>query len=143
MENQTTSQGVNPYQAPQAPVADAGEAGEKQELKQLLFSFQGRISRKPYWLNSILVIVVCLVIIGILSMLGRLGMVLMVPVYVFYIWTLLALQVKRWHDRNKSGWWVLIALLPVAGPIWAFVEAGCLRGTEGSNNFGGDPTDLY
>jgi uncharacterized membrane protein YhaH (DUF805 family) len=56
---------------------------------------------------------------------------------------LLALQVKRWHDRSKSGWWVLINLVPAIGPIWSFVEAGCLRGTEGGNEYGGDPTELY
>ena len=48
-------------------------------------------------------------------------------------------QVKRWHDRDKSGWWVLINFVPVVGPLWALVECGFLRGTLGDNRFGPDP----
>jgi len=137
------TQATNPYQAPQAPVAVAGPEGEKLELKALLLSFEGRISRKPYWLYSIATALICGILGAIFMAMGKIGYVLVVPIYIIYIWALLALQVKRWHDRNKSGWWVLINLIPVIGPIWGFVEAGCLRGTEGGNNFGGDPTDLY
>jgi len=55
------------------------------------------------------------------------------------IWPALALHVKRWHDRNKSGWWVLINLVPVAGIIWAIIEIGHLQGTVGPNQYGDDP----
>ena len=48
-------------------------------------------------------------------------------------------SIKRWHDRNKSGWWVLFALVPIVGSIWVLVETGFPRGTTGSNNFGADP----
>jgi uncharacterized membrane protein YhaH (DUF805 family) len=52
----------------------------------------------------------------------------------------LAIGAKRWHDRNKSGWWNLIGFIPYIGSIWQFVECGSMRGTHGSNNYGGDPT---
>ena len=48
----------------------------------------------------------------------------------------LAIQVKRWHDRNKSGWWVLIGLIPLIGGIWALIETGFLAGDDGENRFG-------
>lgn len=48
-------------------------------------------------------------------------------------------QVKRWHDRNKSGWWVLISLIPIVGSLWILVECGFLKGTQGPNRFGPDP----
>jgi uncharacterized membrane protein YhaH (DUF805 family) len=51
------------------------------------------------------------------------------------IWPLLAVQVKRWHDRNKSGWWCLIALVPVIGGLWALIECGCLPGVDEGNRF--------
>jgi len=51
----------------------------------------------------------------------------------------LAVFAKRWHDRNKSGWWSLIILVPFIGSIWALVECGCLPGTEGPNRYGADP----
>lgn len=121
----------------------SNELAQKQELKQLLFSFRGRISRKPYWLFFLAMLVPVLIVAGIGAALEGIGMLLLVVGYVFFIWTCLALSVKRWHDRGKSGWWVLIGFIPVIGSIWAFVEVACLRGTVGSNAFGGDPTDLY
>ncbi len=48
----------------------------------------------------------------------------------------LAIAIKRWHDRDKSGWWILIALIPIIGWIWALVETGFLAGTPGPNRFG-------
>ena len=69
-----------------------------------------------------------------------LGGIIGVVAYIGFIWASLALGIKRWHDRDKSGWWTLIGLIPVIGAIWAFVEQGCLRGTEGPNRFGDDPT---
>ena len=48
-------------------------------------------------------------------------------------------QIKRWHDRDKSGWWVLINLVPCIGPFWALIECGFLRGTPGPNKYGPDP----
>ena len=56
--------------------------------------------------------------------------------YIFLIWIGLALQVKRWHDRDKPGVWVLINFIPFIGGIWALVECGFLPGTPGPNRFG-------
>lgn len=55
------------------------------------------------------------------------------------IWAGMALSVKRWHDLNKSGWWLLIALIPLAGALFTLVEQGFHAGTEGPNNYGPDP----
>ena len=57
-----------------------------------------------------------------------------------FIWINLAMSVKRWHDRNKSSWWVLINAIPYIGGIWTFIECGCLRGTVGDNHYGPDST---
>ena len=55
------------------------------------------------------------------------------------IYPAIALYAKRWHDRDKSGWWTLIVLVPIVGPIWILVELGILEGTRGDNRFGPDP----
>jgi uncharacterized membrane protein YhaH (DUF805 family) len=55
------------------------------------------------------------------------------------IWSGLALAAKRWHDRDKSAWWILITFVPVIGGFWALIENGFLKGTEGPNRFGADP----
>ena len=68
---------------------------------------------------------------GVLIVLGLL--------YIPAVWIGLAVAVKRWHDRDKSGWWVLIGMIPLIGAVWTFVENGCLRGTVGPNTYGPDP----
>jgi uncharacterized membrane protein YhaH (DUF805 family) len=50
-----------------------------------------------------------------------------------------ALMVKRCHDRGKSGWWSLVALIPVVGFIWFIVDLGVMEGEEGPNRWGPNP----
>lgn len=123
-------------------------------MMDLFFSFNGRINRAKWWLGSLalaVAIIVLLVIVGFLvggSMKvgpdgqiqgGGAGMVAMIIVYLAALWPMLALQVKRWHDRDKSGWWVLINFVPLIGGLWALIECGFLEGTKGPNKFGPDP----
>ena len=50
----------------------------------------------------------------------------------------LAVAVRRLHDTNRSGWWVLIKIIPIVGLIVIFIFM-VLDGTPGDNRFGGDP----
>jgi uncharacterized membrane protein YhaH (DUF805 family) len=124
-------------------------------LLQFLFSFQGRIRRRDLWLYY-------------LGLLGFIALWAWndglriedydkwfypyfsshfksaqdfpdVVVGVLILWSKLAVLIKRWHDRNKSGWWVLINLVPLIGAIWTFIECGFLKGTSGSNRYGASP----
>ena len=54
-------------------------------------------------------------------------------------WSCACLAIKRFHDRGKSGAWVLILLVPFVGPLWYLVEVGFLPGTAGPNRFGPEP----
>lgn len=113
-------------------------------LNQLL-SFKGRASRSEFWIVAVtwmIVIVIVGVIIGANRTQGAsqvFGGLLSVAVLIAYLWTIFAVQVRRWHDRNKSGWWALIAFVPLIGGIWVLVECGCLRGSDGPNEYGADP----
>ena len=55
------------------------------------------------------------------------------------IWPSLAVSVKLWHDRGKSGWWIPIGFVPLIRPLWALIETGFLPDTPGSNEYGPDP----
>jgi hypothetical protein len=55
------------------------------------------------------------------------------------LWLALAMQVKRWHDRGKSGWMILIHLIPIVGTVWSMAELGFFPGTIGANRYGEDP----
>lgn len=111
-----------------------------------LFSFEGRIPRRTYWacigiwIGLFFAVMFIAGFIGAMvkneSFAGILIVLLMIP----YMWSVIALQVKRWHDRGKSGFMIFVNLIPLVGGIWAFVECGCLRGTEGNNEYGPDPT---
>jgi uncharacterized membrane protein YhaH (DUF805 family) len=52
----------------------------------------------------------------------------------------LAVSVRRLHDIDRVGWWVLLGLIPVIGWIVLIVWA-CMRGTVGTNRFGSDPLE--
>lgn len=51
----------------------------------------------------------------------------------------LAMWVRRLHDRNKSGLWLLLALVPVVGQVWMVWELGFMPGKAGVNRFGPPP----
>ncbi|MDK1018188.1 MAG: DUF805 domain-containing protein [Actinomycetota bacterium] len=59
--------------------------------------------------------------------------------YLGTLWAGLAIAIKRWHDRDKSGWWILIGLVPIIGGFWALIETRFLTGTQGENRYGPDP----
>jgi len=48
----------------------------------------------------------------------------------------MVIQIRRWHDRDKSGWWVFIGFIPIIGPLWTLIELGFLPGTPGPNHYG-------
>lgn len=138
---------TNRFQPPGAEL-DLPRNGHKPDLKTLYTSYSGRISRKVFWIYGVLLMMVgALVVFGVIgavySASETLGLILGVPAYIAMLWVSFAMQVKRWHDRNKSGWWVLIGFIPVIGGIWALIETGFLRGTAGPNRFGDDLTDRY
>ena len=110
-------------------------------LAQTLFSFKGRINRAKWWLMRLLIIVVSVIVGMIFSSLGDAAFIILIPFSICSIWANLAVNVKRWHDRDKSAWWLLIELIPLIGAIWVFIELGCLKGTYGKNRFGPDPLE--
>ncbi|MGA0609843.1 DUF805 domain-containing protein [Caldimonas sp. KR1-144] len=113
-------------------------------VPQILFGFKGRIPRKTYWIWGVVVLVAFSVFASLL--LGILGIdewAASVLVNLAILWPAFAVSVKRWHDRDKSGWWLLINFIPLVGWIWALVENGFLRGTAGANRFGDDLTERF
>jgi uncharacterized membrane protein YhaH (DUF805 family) len=97
-----------------------------------LFLFSGVATRLTWWLVQIAVgpVIIVVSMVDISAGNEEPGVIFMI-VYLLVLWVLLATQVRRWHDRAKSGWWVFINLIPVVGQIWAFVELGFLPGVGG------------
>jgi uncharacterized membrane protein YhaH (DUF805 family) len=113
-------------------------------LPQLYFSLNGRIGLATYWLKGVLPIIAFAFLLGfILGYIDELYFtysqysgILPIAGSLMIIWPGIAVTVKRWHDRDKSGWWILIGLLPILGIIWAFIENGFLPGSKGPNHYG-------
>jgi len=122
-------------------------------MADLLFGFQGRANRAKFWLVALGIFVVEVILFAVIfggaamsgdpeQIAASIGMFAGIVILVFAIaatWISIAVAVKRYHDRNKSGWWVLIILVPVIGGLWYLIECGFLRGTVGPNNYGPDP----
>jgi uncharacterized membrane protein YhaH (DUF805 family) len=108
---------------------------------QLLFSFQGRISRGSYWIAWAIYLAanILVSILGTKVLEGDTGGPVILLVWLIIAYSSVAVAAKRWHDRDKSGWWSLIILIPIAGLFWMIVENGFLPGTFGPNRFGADP----
>jgi uncharacterized membrane protein YhaH (DUF805 family) len=135
----------------------------------LLFSFVGRINRGKYWLVMLIWIVASVAVVGatfgiaMTSDGAMIGVIASLLVLVPSAVSAIAIGVKRLHDRNKSGWWILLlymspgvidavgqevgssgaifSLASFAISVWAIVELGCLRGTDGPNTYGPDPLE--
>jgi uncharacterized membrane protein YhaH (DUF805 family) len=133
---------------------------------QLLFDFGGRINRAKYWLSFLIyfaalfilyiLALVVAALIGIPDLAALFAVLSFIPIVI----SCTAIGVKRLHDRNKSGRWLLVfyvlpsllgglgwyagyptpfQLMGVIVSIWGMVELGFLRGTRGRNYYGPDP----
>ncbi|MFP6713481.1 MAG: DUF805 domain-containing protein [Rhodospirillales bacterium] len=133
---------------------------------KLLFSYRGRIRRKPFWLNILLPVFGLSIAIGFIPEPYKFGGVVNIVGYAILTWITTAGFSKRLHDRDHSGWFQLLFFVPAVSlyllslvlgslpwivalafaifliGLWIFVEAGFSRGTLGHNRFAEDPA-LY
>ena len=102
-------------------------------------TFSGRARRKEYWMFTLINLVV-FIILSILD--GALGMItesgLGILSGIYSLATLLpawAVCVRRLHDTNRTGWWMLISIIPLIGFIVLLVFM-CLDSKSEANKYG-------
>jgi uncharacterized membrane protein YhaH (DUF805 family) len=117
--------------------------------------FNGRSQRQEYWLfvlfSILLYIAAIIVLISLVATLdpgtGKdaapsvaviVGILLIGLLYLGLFLPTLAVQVRRFHDQDLSGWFVLLAFVPYLGGLIMLVFM-CIDGTAGPNRFGPDP----
>ena len=134
----------------------------------LLFGFSGRINRAKFWLAALIYVVFFGAVIGITMAVSSSLNAMLAAALIAYIPLIIsgiAVGIRRLHDRNKSGWWLLVfyvaplllnlvsgyaldeagmahqaaLFLSFAINIWALIELGAMRGTIGPNQYGNDP----
>jgi uncharacterized membrane protein YhaH (DUF805 family) len=122
-------------------LAPAFDLAEPMSPLHIFFGLRGRIPRKIFWLYGVAVpIGLGAYVHALLGIMGLREQALEGLLNLVLLWSALAVSAKRWHDRDKSGWWALLQFVPVLGWIWTLVENGLLRGTAGRNRFGDDLT---
>src|SRR5262245_55939957 len=104
--------------------------------------FSGRAARSEYWYWTLfywIVLIVALLIDGAIAQ--RRGPAVLAAIVIFaLLLPNLAMSIRRLHDRDQSGWFVLIGFIPFVGGIILLVWF-CMRGTIGANRFGPDPLE--
>jgi uncharacterized membrane protein YhaH (DUF805 family) len=132
----------------------------------LFISPSGRINRAKFWIAILVFTVLNLLSAGlVLAVSGNNTLVILNGILSLALAVSgILVGIKRLHDRNKSGWWVLlywvapvvmlsigfagglpeiavnvVGFLALAIGLWALIELGCLRGTIGQNKYGPDP----
>jgi uncharacterized membrane protein YhaH (DUF805 family) len=110
--------------------------------------FHGRSSRREFWMFLLMTNVVALAlaiiamsdtnIFGQTGTIGNLAFALMALGFLGVLVPLVAVEVRRFHDQGKSGWFALLNLIPYIG---ALIVLGFMLvpGNEGENDFGPDP----
>ena len=128
-------------------------------IKEKYITFSGRASRSEYWYFMLFSFILMIAFLALALLLGGIssvqtgemptGLILVLVVgavtYLALFLPMIAVVVRRFHDRNLSGWWylagVVAGVVPYVGilaSIAVFVIT-VLKGTSGDNKFGPDP----
>ena len=134
----------------------------KNELKKFLwvnYSLEGRVKREDYWyygyalywtiiliflLLSAIIYFVAMYVIGEKVANFVYVVIGLIPIGTSYGMKFLSNKIKRLHDNNKSGWFLLWTLVPILGQLFGlyiFITNWFLRGTIGSNDYGKDSVE--
>ena len=108
-------------------------------------TFSGRARRKEYWMFFLFNVLISLGL-GVLDVVAGTYSVEYETGFFSGLYSLLvlipgiAVGVRRLHDTNRSGWWILISLIPIIGVLVLFVFT-CLDSQPGTNRFGANPKE--
>lgn len=130
-------------------------------LKQYA-DFSGRASRKEYWMFTLFNIIFIVVAMILTFIIGSIGYGLSAPssgssvvasaissiiliVTAIYLLAIilpgLSVSIRRLHDTGKSGWMILVSLIPIAGAIWLLVFM-VADSQQGTNKWGENPKEI-
>lgn len=124
----------------------------------LLFSLKGRVNRRTFWLFQLFNLLVVLLAMNLFTgdavqALRYVVEALSNPDFIpnaeseaaeqvfittnlIMLWPNIAVEIKRWHDRDRPALFILVKFIPFIGYFWFLIEAGCLPGTRGANRYG-------
>ncbi len=116
-------------------------------VKELFLKFDGRLNRQAYLYRYALLWVITTVMLAVLggafddydpSILEYALTALSLVALLFSAIATWALSVRRLHDLDKSGWWLLLFAIPLLN-LWVSILIVFIKGTNGPNRYGEDP----
>lgn len=120
-------------------------------LMGLFLNPHGRLSRQNFLVAMFVLTALVGVSLFVLSFAGLFLRALEFPILTdlvfftplfFWAYCSVTLAAKRLHDMNLSGWWGVPGLIPIFGTLPMFIILFLIKGSDGDNRFGGDPTAL-
>ena len=106
------------------------------------FDFNGRSRRMEYWMFVLINSIISVFCILLDSMLGTVWSIGYGPIYIGYGLAVfvpgLAVAIRRLHDIGKSGWYYLLVIIPIIGPIWLIILF-VTEVEQGDNKYGPNP----
>ncbi len=107
-----------------------------QEALRKYADFAGRSRRKEYWMFLLMNLIISLVLGVVAGMIGFRWIGYLYTVFVFI--PSIAVGVRRLHDTGRSGWWLLIGLIPIIG-VLILIYFFILDSASGDNEYGPNP----
>jgi signal peptidase I len=106
-------------------------------------SFRGRISKKPYWVYMAILIAGVFLVYALSIYIESQGYEFIAGgILLLMVWPTVAVNMKRWHDRGRSGWWFILApFIPIIA-LWILVESAFFPSDSESNRFGPSPNSM-
>ena len=117
-------------------------------LFQMMFTLDGRLSRRSFWFYHLAGILIALPAVVIAYAVGNhygdspppqwfpIPIIATAPLFLLWLAGSIAVAVKRLHDLDRSGFYYLFALIPYVGALWFLIYGGFFPGTPHRNRFG-------
>jgi len=99
--------------------------------------FSGRARRQEYWMYTLFNIIISVVLVIIDGIVGAQGIIVVLYCLAVLV-PGLAVSIRRLHDTNHSGWWLLISFVPLIGAIILLVFL-VTDSQQGDNQYGANP----
>lgn len=120
-------------------------ADKEAVFKELFFTSKGRLNRKSYIYRSLFLSLVLCIVQGVLTFatntIDALELLFAVVAFGFSLFSFVSnimMDVRRLHDLDLSGWWMLLMLVPLVNIFFALYML-FFKGTDGPNQYGDDP----
>ncbi len=103
-------------------------------LKDIYLKWDGRISRTDYWIYSIPIILAFLANEFLITEAREIPYLI---VLALIIYPSMMINIKRAHDRNRTGFFSLLLVVPIIS-LWPLIEFGFIKGSNGKNKYGNE-----